>query len=95
MTDLNLTDLFLTGMLTYGPLALGLALLLGAVGIPLPGTLFVLAAGAFVRQGVLDLFTASGLGLLGAVLGDSASYAIGYFAKGWVERRFGQSAAWQ
>lgn len=95
MTDLNLTDLFLTGMLTYGPLALGLALLLGAVGIPLPGTLFVLAAGAFVRQGVLDLFTASGLGLLGAVLGDSASYAIGYFAKGWVERRFGQSTAWQ
>ncbi len=95
MTDLNLTDLFLTGMLTYGPLALGLALLLGALGIPVPGTLFVLAAGAFVRQGVLDLFTASGLGLLGAVLGDSASYAIGYFAKGWVERRFGQSTAWQ
>jgi membrane protein DedA with SNARE-associated domain len=82
-------------MLTYGPLALGLALLLGALGIPVPGTLFVLAAGAFVRQGVLDLFTASGLGLLGAVLGDSASYAIGYFAKGWVERRFGQSTAWQ
>lgn len=95
MTDLNLTDLFLTGMLTYGPLALGLALLVGALGIPVPGTLFVLAAGAFVRQGVLDLFTASSLGLLGAVLGDSASYAIGYFAKGWVERRFGQSAAWQ
>lgn len=95
MTDLNLTDLFLTGMLTYGPLALGLALLVGALGIPVPGTLFVLAAGAFVRQGVLDLFTAAGLGLLGAVLGDSASYAIGYFAKGWVERRFGQSAAWQ
>ncbi len=95
MTDLNLIELFLTGMLTYGPLALGLALLLGALGIPVPGTLFVLAAGAFVRQGVLDLFTASGLGLLGAVLGDSASYAIGYFAKGWVERRFGQSAAWQ
>lgn len=95
MTDLNLTELFLTGMLTYGPLALGLALLLGALGIPVPGTLFVLAAGAFVRQGILDLFTASGFGLLGAVVGDSASYAIGYFAKGWVERRFGQSAAWQ
>jgi membrane protein DedA with SNARE-associated domain len=35
------------------------------------------------------------LGLLGAVLGDSAGYALGYFAKGWVQRRFGQSSAWQ
>jgi len=95
MTDFNLTEFFLTGMITYGPPALALALLLGALGIPVPGTLFVLAAGAFVRQGVIDLATATGLGLLGVVLGDSASYAIGRFAKGWVERRFGRSAAWQ
>jgi membrane protein DedA with SNARE-associated domain len=95
MTDLDLTEFFLTGMLTYGPPALGLALLIGALGLPVPGTLFVLAAGAFVRQGVIDLVSASALGLLGAVLGDSASYAIGYFAKGWVQRRFGQSSVWQ
>ncbi|MBN1219737.1 MAG: VTT domain-containing protein [Anaerolineae bacterium] len=93
--ELSLTELFLTGMITYGPPALGLALLLGALGIPLPSTLLLLAAGAFVRQGVLDGVTASGLGLLGAVLGDSASYAMGYFARGWVQRRFGQSATWQ
>ncbi|MFC1976043.1 DedA family protein [Chloroflexota bacterium] len=93
--DLNLTELFLTGMIAYGPPVLGLALLLGALGVPVPGTLFVLAAGAFVRQGVIDLTTASGFGLLGAVLGDSAGYAIGYFAKGWVQRRFGQSPVWQ
>ena len=95
MTDFNLTDFFLTGMITYGPLALGLALLLGALGLPVPGTLLVLAAGAFVRQGVIDLTSASGFGLLGAVLGDSTSYAIGYFAKGWVQHRFGQSTIWQ
>ncbi len=95
MTELNLSELFLTGMITYGPSALGLALLLGALGLPLPGTLFVLAAGAFIRQGVIDWGAALGFGLLGAVLGDSASYAMGRFAKGWVQRRFGQSSTWQ
>lgn len=82
-------------MLTYGPPAFGLALLLGALGFPLPGTLFVLAAGAFGRQGIIDLASASGLGLIGAVLGDSTGYLVGRFAKGWVERRFGQSTVWQ
>ncbi len=95
MTELNLSELFLTGMITYGPPALGLALLLGALGLPLPGTFFVLAAGAFIRQGAIDWGAASGFGLLGAVLGDSASYAMGRFAKGWVQRRFGQSSTWQ
>lgn len=95
MTDFSLTDFFLTGMLTYGPPAFGLALLLGALGIPVPGTLFVLAAGAFGRQGIIDLAEASGLGLTGAVLGDSAGYIVGRLAKSWVERRLGQLAAWQ
>jgi membrane-associated protein len=82
LSDVSLTDFFLTGMITYGAPALGLALLLGALGVPLPGTLFVLASGAFVRQGVMDWAEASSLGLLGAVLGDSISYVMGRFAKG-------------
>jgi len=93
--EFNLTEFFLTAMLTYGPPALGLALLLGALGIPVPGSLLVMAAGAFVRQGALDWPTASSLGLLGVVVGDSGSYALGRFAKDWVQRRFGRSAAWQ
>ncbi len=95
MTELNLTELFLTGMLTYGPPVLGLALLLGALGVPLPGTLLLLAAGAFVRQGVIDAATAAGLGLGGAVLGDSASYALGRYARDWVHRRLGGSSVWR
>ncbi|RME74814.1 MAG: DedA family protein [Chloroflexi bacterium] len=95
MTDINFTELFLTGMLTYGPSALGVALLLGALGLPVPGTLFVLAAGAFVRQGVIDGPTAALLAVVGATAGDSASYAVGRFAGGWVQSRFGQSSAWQ
>jgi membrane protein DedA with SNARE-associated domain len=95
MTELNLTDFFLTGLITYGPLVLGLALLLGAMGLPMPIPLLGLAAGAFARQGLIDWKTLSALGLMGAVLGDSVSYAVGRFAGGWVQGRLGGSSGWQ
>jgi membrane protein DedA with SNARE-associated domain len=95
MSDVSLTDFLLTGMITFGPPVFGLALLLGALGVPVPGTLFVIAAGAFVRQAIIEWFATFGLGLLGAVLGDSISFALGRFAKGWVQRRFGQSSVWK
>lgn len=95
MTDFNITEFFLTGILNYGALMLSITLYLGALGIPVPGTLFVSAAGAFAQQGVMAWRTAFLLGLLGVVLGDSTSYAMGRLARGWVQRRFGQSAAWQ
>lgn len=90
-----LSDLFLTWMVTYGASVFALALLIGALGVPVPGTLFVLAAGAFVRQEVLDLGSALTLGLLGVVIGDAISFGIGYFARGWLQRRFGNSSSWQ
>ncbi len=95
MSDLGLTDFFLTGLITYGPPMLGLALLLGGLGLPLPGTLFLLATGAFIRQGVMDWAATLGLGLFGVILGDSASYAMGRFAGDRVQRRFNRSTAWQ
>ena len=95
MSTDSLNEYFLTWVITYGSPALGLALLLAAFGLPLPATFFVLAAGAFARQGVIDWYSALLIGLLAAVLGDSLSYGIGRFANSWVERRFGQSPAWQ
>ncbi len=97
MADLNLTDLLLNAMAAYGPAVLGSALLLGGVGVPVPGTLLVLAAGALARQGVIEWSVALLVGLLGVVLGDNISYALGYFAKAWVQRRSRQSgsAAWR
>jgi membrane-associated protein len=90
----TISSLLLTGLITYGAPVFGLALLFGAIGIPLPSTLLVVAAGAFGRQGMLDSFSASLFGLAGAVAGDSLSYAIGYFAHAWVQRRFGNSCLW-
>lgn len=91
----TLSELVLTGMLAYGAYALGLALLLGALGLPLPGTLLVLATGAFVRQGYMDWPSALGIGLVGVVLGDTAAYLIGRLAGTWVDRRYGSTPVWQ
>jgi membrane protein DedA with SNARE-associated domain len=95
MSEISLTDWLLTGMLNYGAPTFSLALLIGAIGVPLPGTLFVLAAGAFARQGALDEVTAVMLGFMGAVMGDSLSYGIGRVARTWVQRHFVASAAWR
>jgi membrane protein DedA with SNARE-associated domain len=91
----ELTDAFLTATLAYGPLALALALLIAALGIPLPATLLLLAAGAFARQGVLDGAWAGALGLLASVLGDSGGYCLGRCGGDLVRRRVAGRAGWQ
>lgn len=91
----DLSDTLLSWTVIYGPSMLFVSLFLGAVGLPLPGTFLVLAAGAFARQGVLDPYGAIILALLGAALGDISSYGMGRFARGPITRRFGQAATWQ
>jgi membrane-associated protein len=83
---MNLTDMFLNGIVAYGPLILGLALLLGSAGLPIPTGLLVLAAGALARQGLLDWATAALVALAGVVLGDLVSYSLGRLSEGWVQR---------
>jgi membrane protein DedA with SNARE-associated domain len=93
----GLFDLFLNGMTIYGPLALGLALLLGAGGLPIPIGLLMLAAGAFARQGLLDWHVAIVVGLMAVILGDVVSYSLGRFAGGRLEGyiRERRAALWQ
>lgn len=95
MSDLNFTDMLLTGVINYGTPLLSLTLLLGGIGIPVPGTLLVVASGAFIRQEVLSLPYAFTLGLVGVVTGDSVSYAMGRFATRWVHHHFKGSDTWQ
>ena len=91
----SLTEYLLAYILNYGAAVLGLALLVGAIGIPLPTTLLVVAGGAFVRQGLLDLPTVAVLSLVAAVAGDSLCYGLGSIAGGWVDRRYGATSTWQ
>jgi membrane protein DedA with SNARE-associated domain len=91
-----MTDLFLNGMVTYGPLALGLALFFGPLGLPVPTGLLVLAAGAFARQGLIAWPVGLAVGLAATILGDVVSYALGRLAGGWGTRLQGRKQAlWQ
>ena len=90
----TISDFLLTGIITYGAPLFGLALLLGAIGIPIPTSLLVIAAGAFSRQGMMNWLPTAGLGLLGAVVGDSLSFAMGHWGGSWVSQRFGASSIW-
>ena len=91
----ELSDLFLTGMLAYGPPALGAALLISALGVPLPGAMFLLAAGAFMRHGALDWSLAIPTAMVGAVVGDSVGYWVGRLGGTQVTRRLQGRSAWR
>jgi membrane-associated protein len=91
----GLSETLLTAMLAYGAPALSLALLLGALGLPLPGTMFLLAAGAFAGQGVLNWPAVAPLALLGVVVGDSGGYLLGRYGGQLVLRRVEGSDSWR
>jgi membrane protein DedA with SNARE-associated domain len=93
LSDLN--DTLLTAMVTYGAIVVGLALFVNGIGVPMPSTLLVLASGAFIQQGVLDLPSTLAVAFVGVILGDWLSYGIGRALQGPIERRYGQSASWQ
>lgn len=94
MSELDISTLLLSWITTYGaPMVAGI-LFLGALGLPLPGTLIVIASGAFVRQEFLNLYSAPLLGLLGTLGGDLCSYGIGRIAGSWVLGRFAGSPNW-
>ncbi len=92
LSDLN--DLLLTYIVTYGAFAVGGVLFTAALGLPLPSTLFVVASGAFIQQGVLEPYSTTLVAFIAAVLGDTLSYGMGRLLHRPIEARFGQSAAW-
>jgi len=85
----------LTQVINYGAPIFGFILLLGALGIPVGASVVLIAAGAFSQQGILNWLPAAALGWLGAVIGDALSFSIGFYAKDWVDKRFGNSKAWR
>ena len=89
-----MSEFLLTQIINYGAPLIGLILLLGALGLPIGASVVVIAAGAFSQQGFLNWKNAILIGLAGAIIGDSLSYGMGYFAKGWTQKRFGNSPTW-
>ncbi len=78
-----MTDQLLEWLTTYGLLALAPVLAAAAVGLPLPASLLLLAAGAFAGGGQLSLPLLLVGGVVAACLGDNLGYLLG--ARGGVE----------
>ena len=70
-------DEVLTALLVYGYPALGLTLLLGAIGLPLPDGVATTVAGSLASQGRIDWFWAATIAVTASVLGDTVGYGLG------------------
>lgn len=90
-----MSDFLLTQVINFGAPLFAFFLFLGALGIPIGASVLVIAAGAFVQQNILDWRWTALLGLFGAVIGDVVSFGMGFYAKEWVEMRFGRMTAWK
>lgn len=89
-----MSDFLLTQIINFGAPILGAIVFIGALGAPFPGTLIVIAVGAFAKQGLLPWHTTGFIALACVVLGDNLSYAMGHFAREPVLRRFQNSERW-
>lgn len=70
-------DETLTALLLYGYPALGLILLFGAIGFPLPDGVATTVAGSLASQGRIDWFWAAIIAVVASVLGDAIGYGLG------------------
>jgi membrane protein DedA with SNARE-associated domain len=64
-------------LLVYGYPALGLTLVLAAIGLPLPSGLAMVVAGSLAAQGRMSWLEVGALAVGASVLGDCAGYGIG------------------
>lgn len=90
-----MSDFLLTLIINYGAPGFAILLFLGALGVPVGASVLVIAAGAFSQQGILSWYLAAILGLVGAIFGDALGFGIGFYARDWVDHRFGRSGAWR
>jgi len=74
----SISDMLIRLLETYGYWVLFLALLSEMMALPLPGEFIMTYAGLIVYQGQLNWFLSMVVAGIGASLGMTASYAIGY-----------------
>lgn len=74
---MTVDDYLLLWLVQYGLPVLFGVVVLASMGVPLPATLLVLTAGAFVEQGEWDMWQVVALATGAAFLGDQLGYGIG------------------
>jgi membrane protein DedA with SNARE-associated domain len=84
---MNLTDQLLAAISMYGlPVFFGV-IVIAAVGVPLPVTLALVAAGSFVELGEMRLWQVIAVGSAAAILGDQLGFVIGRWGGSRIEER--------
>jgi membrane-associated protein len=73
----NITDQLLGALSQYGLPVLFAVIMIAAVGIPLPISMMLVAAGSFVELGEMKLWQVIVVASAGAVIGDQIGYALG------------------
>ncbi|MBI5963453.1 MAG: DedA family protein [Chloroflexi bacterium] len=89
-----MSEFLLTQVINYGAPLLGILVFIGGLGVPLPCTALVIAAGAFARQGILPWYTTALISIISVVIGDSLSYSVGYYFSNKVLLRFSGTPRW-
>lgn len=86
----TLSDESLSAVLTYGYSALGLTVLLGSIGVPVPDGLATAVAGSLAAHQRMEWATAAFVVLSASVLGDAIAYLLGRLLGAGVLERHGQ-----
>ncbi|MGB9179142.1 MAG: DedA family protein [Pyrinomonadaceae bacterium] len=74
---MSLSEYLLSTLGIYGLPVLFGVLLVGSIGVPMPASLMLIAAGSFVQQGEMNGWSVLALAGAGAILGDNVGYALG------------------
>ncbi|WKZ35501.1 MAG: DedA family protein [Anaerolineales bacterium] len=90
-----MSEYLLTQVINYGAPLLWVIVFIGGLGVPLPCTVLVIAAGAFARQGILPWHTTALISIISVVTGDAISYSFGYYAREKVLTRFSKTPRWR
>lgn len=72
-------EYLLSALTNYGVATIFVAVLISAIGIPLPTSFLLLVAGSFVAQGDLDFWPVLIAGTIAAVMGDHIGYGLGWY----------------
>jgi membrane-associated protein len=86
-----MTDLFFTLVSTYGTLVIAATTFLSCLALPIPSSFVMLAGGAFVASGDLDLVTVLAAAYGGALIGDQAGFQAGRYGGRVLETRIARA----
>jgi membrane-associated protein len=73
---MTIADQMLAALLVYGLPVLFLIVLIASMGVPLPVTLMLVAAGSFAKQGEMKLAYIIAIASSAAIIGDNISYGL-------------------